>query len=272
MLTRAASAKAAEEWPYTVALVPLKYLFVDERYQRPRLETFIRRSAAQFDPDLVGVLDVAPRGERFAVLDGQQRLGMMEIVGKTACWCAVYGQMTLREESDFFWKKNDRRKNMKPYYKFRARVVAEEPKAVRILGVVHGCGFDVGEKPNDSDTIAAIRALEDSYGYTGEHRDESLTPALITIREGIYGYPKSTDGEIIRGLGRFWSLFSDEEVDMARLAQSLAGVGAPAILGQARDHMYLQGGHTKGWQIARVILTEYNKVSRRGRLDASRLA
>jgi hypothetical protein len=272
MLTQAASAKAGEEWPYTVALIPLKYLFVDERYQRPRQEAFISKMAERFDPTLVGVIDVAQRGERFAILDGRQRLGMMEIVGKTAAWCAVYESMSLRDEAEFFWKKNSDRKSVKPYYKFRARVVAEDQVASRVLGVVHGCGFDIALAPNDKDMIGSVGALEDTFLYRDKAGQECLTPSLITLRESVYGTPKSVDGEIIRGVGRMYEGFGDT-LDQDRLIAAMSKMGAETIWKMSHERAATLGkGRSHGWQAAHVILDAYNMAGSRGKLPEDGLA
>ncbi len=95
------------EWPFTVELLSLDWLFADERYQRELIPAFVQAKAARFDPTLVGVLDVSERDETsFALLDGLQRSGMCAEVDKQAVWCAVYRGMTLADEARHFADKN----------------------------------------------------------------------------------------------------------------------------------------------------------------------
>lgn len=257
--------RAHAEWPFDVGLVPLRNLVVDDTYQRPPSHEFIARMASQFDPTLVGTIDVADRGKGiYAVLDGQQRFFAMTQVGKTACYCSIYSGMTLADEAGFFYRKNRDRKAMKPFYSFRARKIAGDEEAAQITDVVEAEGFILGPTTNDREVIGAIRAIEIAYGYQSEFREESLSPALRTVRESFFGRKGSLDATLLQGLGRFWQVVSDDEITDERLHEALGTVGPSGLLGMARDAAAStprssKGGVSMPWLVARKTGEIYNR-------------
>src|SRR5205809_499756 len=85
-----AAVRPPEEWPYRFEVIPLDRLFIDKHYQRP-LTTFWKIVREDFQPALVGTLTVAPRGDQYAVIDGQTRVVAMRERGTPAAApCLVY--------------------------------------------------------------------------------------------------------------------------------------------------------------------------------------
>lgn len=275
-LPRSDKLRAEAEWPFEVGLIYLTDLMVDHTYQRPPDEPFIKRGAADFDPTLVGTIDVNAREDgTFAILDGQQRAGMMQLVGKTACYCSIYRGLSLEDEAGFFFRKNKDRKTMLPYYSFRARAVAGDQEARNINAAVEALGFRLDAKTNDLDVIGAIRAVETAWRYTSPHRSESLTPALLTIRQS--GVPQAGrkgafDSTIITALGRFWQAYDDTQVERAVVADVLSEIGPTNIIGATRERMVVSKAGAS-WEGARVITEHVNKRLRGTgvRLDLKRL-
>jgi hypothetical protein len=260
-LPEAASLHAHEEWPFEVGLIPLVNLLIDDTYQRPPHHEFIAREAQRFDPTLVGTLDVSHRkgsgADRnksraargmYAVLDGQQRYLMMQMVGKTACYCSIYDGMSIPDEAGFFYKKNKDRNAMKPFYSFRARRVAGDTEAIDILRVVEEENFSLGPTSNEEDVIGAIVAVESVYNMASEAREQSLSNTLYLIREAFKGRKDCFNSTIITGLGRFWQTYADDEVQLYKLVQALQEVGPTGLLGLARDSMALAPKGRSGTQ------------------------
>lgn len=269
-LPRADKLRAQAEWPFEVGLVYVRDLLVDDTYQRPPHHRFISEMAANFDPTLVGTIDVnARKGGVFAVLDGQQRLGAMTQVGKTACYCSIYTGMSIQDEAGFFFRKNRDRKSMKVYYAFRARTIAGDAEAIAIRDTVEAQGFTLGESSNERDVIGAIRAIEIAYSYSSPHRDESLTPALVTIHKSVFGRKGSLDAWLIQGLGRFWQNYADSEVDQKIVQETLSELGPTNFLGRVREKQVTSStggvrGVSQPWVAARVLVDEYNRRKRKG--------
>ena len=206
---------------------------------------------------------------------------MMRQVGKTACYCSIYTGMSIQDEAGFFYRKNKDRKSMNPFYSFRARRIAGDEEAQAIQHLVEMEGFALGPNSNHEDVIGAIRAVERAYAMASEHRDQSLTPALSTIREAFKGRKGSFDSWIIQGLGRFWQIYTDDEVNLDRLIIGLQEVGPQGLLGYARDALIGQprttyGGISLPTQVAREAVKLHNRalgnVDRREKLDGKRLS
>jgi hypothetical protein len=254
-------------WPFTVELLPRKKLFSDSRYQRPPQEAFINRLVGKFDPTLVGTLDVSAREDGYyALLDGLQR---NEVVGHFSydyIWCAVYEGMSLADEAEFFFRRNKDRKGVHPFYQFQARVVMGERIARKIDRIVRAEDFwlHINAKPDDH--ISAIRAVEDAFSYSSPARKESLSPALRVIRMSIFGRQGAKDGEMIRGLARFFQPFEDEQIDLIRLRDILESTGPKNLVERAKEKQRNSGrrGSTTGYEVARELATIYNRGLQRG--------
>jgi len=274
-LPRLEKNRAKAEWPYEVGLIPIVDLVIDDTYQRPPHRAFIVEMAENFDESLVGTIDVSRRKPNlFAVLDGQQRVEAMRLVGKTAAFASIYDGMSIQDEAAFFYRKNKDRRAMKHFFAFRARIVAGDPVAIKINEIVEMQGFSLGPSSNERDTIGATTSIENAYMYGSNWRDESLTPTLVTIREAWLGRNGSLDGVLIGGLSRFWQHFSDEEVDMATVVETLQSFGGPKnLIGLAREKQAVSSAISRGMSIqavtARVLAENYNKKMRAGRRGAS---
>lgn len=284
-LPQTEASKASAEWPFNVGLVYLADMLVDDEYQRPPALQFIAEGAATFDETLVGCLDVNERKNgSLAILDGQQRYRMMAIVGKTTCYASIYNGMTLADEAGFFYRKNKDRRNMSPYYGFRARTVAGDPEAIEIRMAVEAQGFVLSSSSNDREAIGAIRAVETVWTYSSQYREEALTPTLMTLRDSVMGRKDSLSSWLIMGIGRFWQSYADEEVERDKLSGVILPLGPTSLLGMARDRQAVtsaSSGRPKSsmpWTIARLLAEEYNRSIRgsrrgdfQGKLDMNRL-
>lgn len=283
-LPKAASARARAEWPFEVGLVRLDHLLVDDTYQRPIHEAFVKEAAENFDPTLIGTIDVSMRSPiQFAILDGQQRVRIMEAISdpKTACYCSIYTDMDISDEAAFFYRKNKDRRNMKPFYAFRARIVANEIEASLINDVVSAQGFVLGDGTNNREVIGAISAVETAYHFASDVRDESLSPTLEAIRESILGRKDSVSTHMITGLARFFQVFPDSELNQTALREVLSENGPQNIIMNGREQRIpMSAGAAPSMSIcvARAVGTLYNRHinpggrgTTGGRLDLRRL-
>lgn len=267
-----------DEWPYEVKLIKLDELFADEAYQRPVHELFARDLTLKFDERLVGVIDVSLRKDgRGAIMDGLQRTTAMREVGKQSCYAAVYRGMTLAEEAEFFFHKNRDRKAIHPYYHFRARQVAGDDTAKAINAIVERYGFKLAVGAVQPNHIAAIKAVEKVYSWYSPFRDECLTPTVETIKGLWQGRKAATDGELIRGLGRFFQVYADTEIQFDHWHEVLAELGPQLVIGRAKDSItHLtggRGGSSGGLGVGRTLAEIHNAgLPRINRLDLHRLS
>lgn len=222
----------ASEWPFTVELLPLDAMIVDRAYQRPTEERFIAGMVDDFDETLVGAIDVSDRKgtDVYAILDGQQRWEALKRVGKRTCYAATFADMDLQDEAGFFYRKNKDRRTMQGYYGFRARVVAGDLGAISVQDTVEAEGFRLGPKTDHEDVVASVAACETAWTWSSEHRDESLTPALRTIRENWRGQKGSLQSSTILAFATFWRAYPDEIVDEQTLKDSLGFLSTPTNL------------------------------------------
>ena len=274
-IKRAATLSLQDEWPFTVELTPLSDLIIDNRYQRPPQDAFVDKIANSFDDTLVGVLDVSERKNgSHAVLDGLQRFTAMKKVGKNGCYCAVYTGMSLADEAMFFYRKNKDRRSVHPFYSFRARMVAGDKDARDINRIVESWEFKLHPNAREDNNIAAVAAVEEAYSWESAARTNSLEPALKAIRYSFATRPGAKEGDMIRGLGRLFQPFYDEEVDWQRMYDVLESLGPRNIIGRARDALSMSPTATRlsvGDQIARDILKIYNRGIRVGKLNPQML-
>lgn len=249
------------EWPFKIELIARGSLFADLSYQRPVNPAFVEKLVETFDPTLVGTLDVSKRSDgTYAILDGLQRYEAISKMHYTHIWCAVYSDMEIKDEASFFYRRNRDRRSVHPYYQFRARVLMGERLATGVAEVVAAQGFILHINANPDNHISAIRASEDAYTYSSLTRAECLTPTLRTIKEAMFGRKGAKDGNLIRGLGRFYQSFADDELDHQHLYEVLAEIGPLNLVGRVRERVsHAGGGKGSSLGFAREIAELYNK-------------
>ena len=259
---------ARNEWPFAVELLSLDDLLVDLKYQRPPQEVFVAKLIAEFDESLVGVLDVAERKNgTHAILDGAQRYQAL-LKHKQSAWCAVYKGMSLAQEAMFFYMKNRNRRSVHPFYQFRALMVTGHKPSLAINRIVEAEGYRLGIGSGQDDILQAVRAVEDAYNMSSLARGESLSPALRIMRACFYGRKAGKEGELIRGLGRFFQNFEDDLIDLPWLIDQLAGHNPQTLLGRADDKAATtRPWHSRAYWMAKDICEIYN----RGRKSGKRL-
>lgn len=268
-----------KEWPFSVKLVPLEKLFAhfveDGGYQRPVEDNFVRELVLKFDERLVGTIDVAEREDgRFSIIDGQQRTAAMRLVGKSSCYASVYEDLTLPQEATLFFHKNRDRKQVHPYYEFMARVAAEDPMSIDIKRIVEKEGFvlhtagGAGRYADRDRNLTAIRAVEEVYSYESAVRAECLTPTLSVIFRNWFGRKDSLSVNLIRGLGRIFRVFSDEEIQWQHWEEQLESLGPTLVLGMAHDRA---GGMNRGKALGILSSLTMIEIHNRGLPRGQRL-
>jgi hypothetical protein len=258
------------EWPFAVELIKLGDLLVDLKYQRPPQEAFVVKLITEFDETLVGVLDVAERENgTHAILDGAQRYQAL-LKHKKAAWCAVYKGMSISDEAMFFYNKNRNRRSVHPFYQFRALLVTGNKQAVHISRIVSSEGYKLGIGAAQDDVITAIRATEDAFLMRSLARQESLSAALRVMRACFYGRRGGKEGELIRGLGRFFQPFEDELIDLPWLIDKLAGQNPQTLLGRAEDKAETTR-HPRAYWFAKDVVDIYNRGKPAGKRLSGRL-
>lgn len=256
-------ARLAQEWPFTVELLDLSSMTVDLRYQRPKQEIFVARLIENFDERLVGTLDVSAREDGTnAILDGAQRFHVIGKFKKTA-WCAVYRGMSLADEAKHFYEINRNRRSVHPFYEHQALMVTGDRRARAIDKIVRNEDYKLGIGAAQDDVLTAIRAVDEAYALKSLARKESLTPALRIMHACFFGRKAGKEGTLIRGLGRFFQPFTDDEIDWAHLASQLENWSPQQLIGRATDKADASRD-SRSFHLARHVCEIYNRNLPRG--------
>lgn len=254
--------------PESIEWVALSAIHTDHRVNTRTFDpNWVERKLREgFDPNGLGVPIVSHRGEgSYVWLDGQNRGELMRRAGwgDQKIQCRVFYGLTLAQEASLFLVHNDNRQ-VKPLYKFLARVTAGEPDAVAINRIANSHGWKIGETSSEKG-ITAVVALDkvfqsDKNPDGGKGNVLELTLRAVTE---AWGYKsEAVDGRILVGIGALFNRFGDA-IDRAALVKKLAEfpAGASGVLGKARGLQQFQGG-TVSHCVAEVIVVAYNSRRR----------
>jgi len=208
-----------------VRLLPVGRLKVDKSYQRQLDDGWVDRLADNWKPELAGVLLVSSRDNgEMVVLDGQHRLAAVRALlaqredVSESLWAEVYFNLSVEDEAAIFMGRNSQ-KPMHIIDRFRARVVAGEPTAVRINDTLkrYGSTWDynsakgyacvgVLEKVDGSGVLdSTVRIIEEAWpngSFASYKRKRQIVEGLgifVLATKGRYGV---TDDTAIERLGQ----------------------------------------------------------------------
>jgi hypothetical protein len=199
------------------------------------------------------------------VLDGQQRVEIVRLVGKQSIWCSIYVGLDVASEARFFLRKNRDRKTMHPYYTFRAALVSGDSDTVAINEIVerHGYKLAIGApRAGRVENIAAIAAVTTAFARKLPNGTDTLDPTLDALKQSTLGREHGQDSMLIRGVSAALMQRPDLEQPepFKTLVETLLQLGPDLILGRARD---LRSHGVNGEAaVVRVLLSEIDKRSR----------
>lgn len=156
--------------------IPAREIHVDYDYQRLVRSRRVSRLVAQFDPKLLGTLEVSERADgSYWVIDGQHRLEACKAIDPDLeVPCVVYRGLTREEEAEVFWKTQDGRSNVSPAERLVARLAQGEPKAVAIVDIMTANNVRAVSWVGGADasgglkrTTRAIAAIEVAFARLG---------------------------------------------------------------------------------------------------------
>jgi hypothetical protein len=245
--------------------------FVDQAYQREENPAWVAKTAKRFDPDLFDPLAVSLRPDgRYAIIDGQHRFRLAEMVGMDKVPVLVHEDLTPEQESSLFRKFQSERRQLRPYDEFKAALFEAEPWAVDCSRMATEFGFKIGTESDreQSVTISGIRALWRVWD-TGP---EILHATLKHIAEGWQvGVRQRTDASVIEGVGAFVASHQGK-YDPERLRRVFAGEGLPEALSpeviraraakeraaSAGKGIAADGMFSRRWSVLYVVESAYN--------------
>lgn len=225
---------------------------VDHAYQRDLDETRARVIAVAFSPELVGVPVVSRRPDGSLVrIDGQHRLAaaIMAGLGEEAILMEVHDGLSVEAEAQLFLRLNGSRKAVGAVDKFRARVVANEPTAVEIKGILakHGCKITKAPQRNG---VLAVEAVERAY------HDGVLGNVVRTLKAWLDGDSSAFEGEIVKAAAGLFLAHPD--ADPMYLAKRMETFPPSKVLARIRREKLDEGWTSKKEAAASVLIDIYN--------------
>ncbi len=245
--------------------IPTASLFVPQEYQRECKPRWVDERIDSFQEDKLGTFVVVPRGNgRYAIVDGQHRLALVRAAQKdpnhsdvTSVWCEVRREESLESEARLFIGRSDARPLSK-LEKFRARVIAAEPKANAIKDILKAHGVQIGfPGPNkDSANYGCVVAIEALY-------DDGYLDSVIKIIEESWGERfgrLARGGLFVEGLHVFYDTYHNHsDFTVSRAITQFSKLDKISILAsQARNNAAANGTRAK-LQLAILLLAPYNR-------------
>lgn len=207
-------------------VLKVKDLKVDMSYQRPLREKH-KKIAREFDQDAFGVPQVAEReGPEYFIVDGQQRVAALKILGRSEVRCNVFYSEGPEYEALMFRKINRDRTGLQPAELFQADLAAGDATAWAIKEIAEQSGYKIG-KPGDKSLKLSEETRARSLGchstmiriYRQQGAD-ALRFALDVVKEAWPDDPNGVREIVIGGLGGFYSRMKGE-VDKDRMIARL---------------------------------------------------
>lgn len=236
---------------------------VDRRVQRDIIPAHVRKIAADFKPDGIGVIHVSRRDDDgLYVMDGQHRiLALIELgLGATLLDCAVYDDLTLADEARMYRVLNNSRISG-VWEDFKVGLIEGDSEWTSIVKIADRVGLRVRQQGGDG-MVSCIAAMR-SVWRTGESGPAALGFALSVAVNAWGSRSDSVDGHLVAGLGRMYARYG-EDIDRPTLIRKLSKYrgGAPGLLGAGKQLKGIRGGSI-GSQVTALCVDVYNS-GRRG--------
>jgi hypothetical protein len=245
--------------------LPIDLLFVDVEYQREVEKHRVDKIAANFDPELLGTVQVSERSDgRFAVIDGQHRVAALRELGSKNVPCLVHEGLDRLDEARLFVANQTNRKALRPFARWRADLFRQEPQAVAIQAAANRAGFSIVGTAKSGNQLSAVVTLEAIYRRGGvELLDKTLD--LIRVWQDL---DEPVVGALIEGIAVFISR-TEGNLDEAALRAKLMETPPRIIKNRAFAEAAAAGGggsRSRAFFIASEVMKTYNHKRRSGRL------
>jgi len=239
--------KATNQYFTLIALTDIE----SSEYQRSTNSTQVGNIIKNFNEAKLGTLTVSNRDRRFILLDGQHRFSALRHLKYTHAYCQVLVGLTPEQEAEHFMRQSENNRPLRPLDLFRAGLIAQEEKCIRINDIVKGNDFDIGFSPKNFREIGAIKALftiVDDYGY------KILDDTLCLIASTWNDTPRAVRSECLIGVAEFVSRFGVANFD-ERLGHCFQAVWYEykAVVGRTQSSQKARN------HFCRILVKHYNK-------------
>lgn len=166
---------------FIVKLVTLKDLKIDSSYQRG-LQSNHKRIAKNFDAASVGMLHVANRDNGLWLVDGQQRVGAMLLLGIKEWEALIIPSTGSEYEATIYRMLNGKdRKQLSKQELFKACLVAKDPVALAVQRACESVGWKLKLSRSGSKGWPEVACVGTLYNQCQKYGEELLTRALRLI-------------------------------------------------------------------------------------------
>jgi hypothetical protein len=241
-----------------VAALRAAVLFADSSYQRVLDDLRVQRMVDDFDPTLLGVLEVSDRENgTFAILDGQHRWAVVQDAhpdhAEAHLVCQVHRGLTVEDEARVFYEIDVRRKTLSGWDRWKARRGAGDPTVLSIERVVRDADLSVEPSSRDGN-VAATVALEKVWRIGG---DALLSSTLTVLRFGFGAVRDAFDGQLIQAAAIVLTTYDADELDVQRLIEQLQTI--PPRMVKARAQALKEAHRAELARLcAAVMIERYN--------------
>jgi hypothetical protein len=113
-------------------------------YQRTTNSAQVDGIVKNFDEAKLGTLTVSQRDGKIFVIDGQHRLSALRRLQYTHAPCEVLTGLTYEQEAEYFRTQGNGKRALKPLDLFKAGLISEDAKCLRINEIVKANSFTIG--------------------------------------------------------------------------------------------------------------------------------
>lgn len=253
----------------TVDMIPVSQLSVEHKYQRPLDTTRVNKLVREWDWNACGHLAISlrPGGvmrgngksrNLYNVLDGQQRLGAIRILGFKEAPCRIYVDLTDKQEAELYERLNNAKK---PTFNdlFKSRISRGEDVATSIDLAVRSVGWEL-DPERKHNTARHIQTMQEMERIFNLGKSALIMDTLRFINEVWPGELLGHQAMIIAGVSRFLH-FYNREVELKSMKDKMKRVGQLKMTQMAFQYAAARGGMSsgKGMVMQEAMLMLYNQ-------------
>jgi len=251
-----------DEFLADVINAPVPQLFVDHRYQRGVKKSSVKNLVENWSWKRYIPIIVTHRreGDRFAVVDGQQRTLAATELGIPWLPAVLIVARTLEDEAERFVGANTG-VSVGAGDRFRAEYLRREARYVRIADEVELAGFHLGCLTNDHSTVVQPFTIDAIHVVEGIDKQGMLMSVLTTIAQTWGNNPDKdmVTGAFLQGIYLCLKHLARFGVSQAELVESLRGVPVAELMDRgAERYKSMVTSRSLPGGIAAVMVERFN--------------
>ena len=249
-----------------IRMIKISALRVCMDYQRKLDMSWVRHIVNNYDPALVGTLQVSYRDGEYYVFDGQHTKRAIELKFNNPEYpvsCKVYYGLTLEEEAEMFHKFNTSKKRMSTIAIVRAQAAYGDEHILNFIQCSRDSGFtiDPSKSSNSRCNIRAIKRAHECFETLGAN---SYTLMLKVLKKTWKGAPWSITQNMLSGMEILIRFFGNE-FSIAQFARIMSKFTDDDINREAAEYYDLSTAYRYAWAIGSLF------NSKGGELELERL-